>query len=721
MPTPTRKYAIASADVFDVASGDPLVTDYGFSRLDILEKDGNQGAISCFPNGAPKLEFMENLGLTLKPYLNPVDMRASQHICTPSGSWDEIKSVGGSKDVFHLRYSDMDSAAWTVTSNYNISANPVFGVSLIIPETSNTWDFTNNEPFIRIEFGNGKWAVLISKQYGSFLLANPLGTGNWVKAADLESGFSDHAHAFTDEKWVIIRCEFGGISISMDLGKSWQTYNAPDGSIIAVPAGPFKIVGQGISPIIGLGEFVPPAFGDYLSAQWDSFDVRSPLSTPIITGHYTVPAAGGAISFFNLSQPASRMAQYGTRLSAIQIMTFPFRMWNSPLLQNVTLRFTFQRATTSGHTTTPWNAYIIDVDLKESENLSDATCTLKLQWPSNVTFSVDGMRWRKVRVKLGYKLSDNTDELHTVFTGYIASITMEEQEFGSNIITIELVTIAAILKRKRWNPLNTGAFAGMTPQAAGDFILKSEGFMDEAGIDRTYANWFTASLGTAPMPLGEWNRPFETIKGGEDKFTTLSRIFDYYGFEISVDENGVLVSLPKNYVSPTTDHTLYINDVLMLDDIRKQVKRLENNFNYRDSATAVMVYGKLSTGQLALIYAIDNPAETDTSLDRFSPFRDWIIEEFTGVHGRPDNAMILEKLSNIARDNLGLKKEPNLAFAVKVDLKRRAGIVVNGCDKFGIPTGTKFTLMTRSMHFKAQQGLGDITLNAGLRRLINQT
>jgi hypothetical protein len=722
MPTPTRVRPVASIDVFNVAHGDPILTDRGFSRLDILKKENNeksyQGTPDCFPNGAPKLQFLDDIGLTLRGYINPVDMRLSQHLCTPSGSWDELQSVGGSKNVFHLRYSDTLGAAFTCLSNYNLSANPVFAVSLIIPETTNTWNFTTSEPFIRIEFGNGKWAVLLSKQNGNVLLANV--AGQWVVAADLQEGRGGAARAITDEKWVIIRCEFGGIFISFDMGHSWTPYFTPDQTPVVVPAGPWRIVGQGSAPVIGLGEYQVVAAA-YDSPAWDSFDVRSSLSTAIITGHGYLPAAGGSISFFDISVPSSRQAQYRAALIPTQTMVFPFRMWNTPALQNVTLRYAFQRATTSGTFTNAWDPFIVEIGITQPEKLAEGSCNIVLTGDAHTAYDFTGMRDRKVRVHLGYLMSDGTKEYETVFTGYVSNeVKLDVNSWGEKYIHISLVNIAGLFAKKPWDPLHGGSFAGMTPQAAGDFILMSEGFMDEAAIDRTYATWFTASLGTAPLPLGEWHHPFETIKPQESKFKTLERIFDYYGFEIGVTNDGGFISLPKNYISPTASWTLYAGDDLMMDDVRKQITNASYTYNIKDSATAVMVYGTLSNGLTAVVYAIDDPAETDTSVERFTPNRQWILEEFSGAHGKPDENLMLEKLFNLSRDNLGLKKEPNISFPVHIQRNRRDKIIVNGCAGIGIPDGTEFTLMSQSITYKANQGLGEIQSSCNLRQLINQ-
>lgn len=714
-----RKWAVASAEVFDVAHGDPLMTDRGFSRLDIMRKELTNGTIECFLNGARKLEFLDDLGMSIRPYITPVNMRLSQYTATPSGSWDEIQSVGGTKDVYHLRYSDALGTAWNLTSNYNIAANPVFAVSLIIPETRNNWDFTNNEPYIRITFGNGKWSVLLSKQYGSFLQVNV--AGFWQVAADLKGGDGRIARALTDEKWVTIRCEFGAIMVSLDMGFSWEIFIANDGMPINVPAGPFAISGQGSAPIIGLGEVVP-AVASYKGPAWDSFDVRTAGTDAIITGRSIIPAAGGSLTFSDISDPEARIGQYEATFTPVQIQTFPFRMWNSPLLQNVTFRYPFERITTTNVFSTPWDQYITDVDVKKPEKLSEGTCSITLQLPAHTydPTMFDGIRYRKVRVKLGYKMDDNTVEWETVYTGYVDDLTLTWDNFGSIIAQVSLINIAGLLKTKFWRPLDSGAFAGMTPQAVGNFIVKSEGFMDEDELDSTYVAWFTVSTGTQPLPLGEWDHPFETIKPGENKFATLERIFDYYGFEIAVDNDGVLVALPKNWLNAANPHTLYVADPAMLDDIRKQISSMSTHFNIKDSASMVMLYGRLENGQTAIMYAVDDPAEIDATSERFTPFRNMILEEFSSAHGRPDEALMLEKLNNVSRDNLGYKKEPQISFPADIRRSRRDLITVIGAGQLKIPDNTQLALMSQSLKFTKQQGLGEITNNCAMKIIFNQ-
>lgn len=723
MPTPTRVTPVASIDVFDVANGDPILTDRGFSRLDILKKENNersyQGFPDCFPNGAPKLQFLEDVGLTLRGYINPVDMRLSQHICSPGDSWDELQSIGGTKNVYHLRYSDTLGTAFTVRSNYNIPANPVFAVSLIIPETPNTWNFSSQEPYTRIEFGNGQWAVLLSKQNGNVLLVNI--SGQWIVAGDLQEGKgSGAARAITDEKWVIIRCEFGGIFISFDMGHSWNPFFTPDLTPINVPAGPWQITGQGHAPVIGIGEYQPVTAG-YNSPAWDSFDIRSTLATAIVTGHGYIPAAGGSIAFSDLSIPTSAIAQYRAVLTPVQIMTFPFRMWNTPALQNVTLRYPFQRVTTSGAVSQPWDAYILEIAINEPEKLADGTCHITLSADAHTTYDFTGMRDRRVRVHLGYLMSDGTTDYETAFTGYISDdVKTSINAWGQKYISISLVNIAGLFAKRQWDILHAGTFAGMTPQNVGDFILMSEGFMDEAAIDRTYADWFTASLGTVPLSLGEWHHPFETIKPQESKMKTLERIFDYYGFEVGVTKDGGFISVPKNFISTTSTWTVYAGDDLMMDDIRKQIETISYKYNIKDSATAVMVYGVMSNGQTGVIYSIDDPAETDTTQERFTPFRQWVIEEFSGAHGKPDNLLMLERLVNLSRDNLGLKKEPNLNFPVHIQRGRRDKIIVKGCAGLGIPDASEFALMSQSITYKWNETLGEIKSVCVLKMLLNQ-
>lgn len=716
---PFRKHAIASLDLFDIGSKDPLLIDRGYGFYDIVNQDlVAGGAFSYNSDGVSLLEFIPKIGLVNRAFVVIQDTILSTHFAvSPSNSWDNVRPIGGNQAdrKYRLRMynTDVANTVYTATQAVQFGNNPGVAISLIMKDCPPDWNTATYPPYLRISLGGevaGAYSLLISGGRDVYLQYAASGAA-WTHVEQLGNlrGIGG-----SDEGWIFVRPIYGKLCISLDFGSNYKVIESLDpDTAITIPSGPLTLRGRGQAIAFGVHQIRAYA-GAFDNPPKRTFFSRI-IASPSIIGREHKPA-GTVIAYSDLSDSFNEKAQARVTLTPYARPQYPWHLYDCPSLQALQFRYPFIRTTTDEEYTNPWDAWILSASVSKPKELAGNTASVTFHQNAHIAFTGDYL-WRGVRLKLGYKWDDGTLEWFTSFVGYIGNIQGTwGEEFGKVPITLQLENNAIRLRTAEWSPLDVVALpiVGITANGIGDYVLKSEGLMDEAGVDTTYRNWH--SDGALPnFPLGSPFKPFELIKPKEKKWETLTRVFGYRGLEVGIQDDGVFFTLPVDYISGTVDWNFRSTPVGSTD-LRDQLRSIEYSMDSRETASCIVVWGESETGETIMMVSPDQQAEGVTTSGRFFPWRVAIQEE---VSGSCEAGMIVERSIALARKHFGLKERAGASIPVKPDLPRKARVAIWGCQGVKIPDGQQHVVDSLSHHYKAQSGLGTLETRANLRRVTN--
>jgi hypothetical protein len=705
---PTRVRPIASVLVYNEGQGDPYVTDHGLGWLDVLAQSWAHGTFERRSDGSSLLEFLPEIGLTCRPFLVPKDTRLSHFsMSSGGGSWEERRPATGAYRVYRLQqYDSSPGVLYSATTTYALPEDPHFAFSLILPDTPADWDSTALPPYVRVEFGGTgtgseeRFAVQVDKN-GAYLLRSI--DGVWQIAAELGGPGRGTGYADLDEMFFLVRCLRGRVGVSTDFGRTYAWAGNADTSYVTVPSGKLTLRGQGGMVYFGLHQLFYQA-GAWTSPTRNTFTSR-PGAVPSITGRYDAPA-GTSIVWTDRSRPADGIAQYRVRLSPKTITALPFPFYAPPVLYSTTFRYPVTPAGGSGAYTTPWDTRLVHLEVDKPFELAQGSCTFTVKLDLASTFS-GNYRDRKIQVKLGWKMSDGSEQWWTVFTGYIEGVTPQWDGYGQGYLTVRAANASSIFRTTEWTPLDVLALpaVGSTINAAADYILSTE------GLSAAYRSWH--ALGNSwVLDPGSPENPAELLRPGERKWETLERLFGYAGLEIIATDFGLFSSGPRNHVSATA-HPYRASDYAGLSQL---VERISNPVDYGQSVTAALVTGRDAAGRPALAWAVDAAAESSTSSGRFAPRRRVVQEALPGT---VTPGLLVGRVQSLAYEHFPLKYEPELIAYLNLDVNRRDQVWLYGAAEIGVAEGAAHVVLSLRHTFHVDEERGDVELTtaAGLRRL----
>lgn len=705
----TRESPLVSVRVFDVGHGTSTALDYGLGWYDALNGSWQHGRSDRTAAGVGKLQYIPDIGLVCRAFVVPKDTRLSHwtHATTlndvaTASTWEEVRPLGGVYRTYRLvQYDTSAGIKGGLASQFSLPANAEVAVSLTLDDSPPDWG-TSVEPQVRIAFGGGAWAVRIAK--AGTMLERAVG-GIWVHADDLPSPARGAGYADLDEIWLYVRPLRGKLAFSFDFGATYHVYALPDGSAISVPAGQVAVATQGGRVGFGLHQLQMVA-GTFTSSARDTLKVRGAV-TATVTGRYD--ANGGTVAFTDAGSGPARRAQYAALLTPGTVSAVPFAVYRSPALYAVTYRLPQVLTQYGDDYTTPWDDALLGVDIDKPVELDAAVATLRLHQDAWELFDLEdeSLRFRLVQIILGYHLSDETTEEYIAFTGFVRTVDLEwSDEWGATVVTVALDNGSARLKRGSWTPLDLIPFGGMTPNAAANTLLTLR------GIDPALAEWHPVGALRALDP-GSPEEPFELMRAQELPWETLKRLLGYENLEPVPFDDGTFGSVVKDYVEPEVSWT-YRATPESMTDVRELLRRVRHRIDYSESATAVLVYAEGSDGSLLMLGTGDAAAETDLTSARYMLWRDTVVEQ---VSGGADVGTLAGRLEALARQYLPLKYQGELEAPIHVGLTRRMRIAVYGCAGVGIPDGTEFALMTLHHSARVNEGLTELSTQAGFRRL----
>jgi hypothetical protein len=715
------KRARASVDVYGTLTGDPICIDHGYGQYDIVEKSYKRAVFDFGATGKPFLDVKEGIGLSMRPVLVPKDTRKNDYTLTPASSWDEWRPQSGGYRVYRIRhFSAALGEQFSAPSKHQLPENPDFAFELLPSDTPAGWDpAIHGEPFYRLVFGGGTWGIYLGKNGGNFLQQNT-GSG-WESVAELPSVPKGSGLADQDATWVFIRVVRGQLQISMDFGKSYDPYpESPNVNTAAVfiPAGYIGLEGAGGIVSLGVHQ-LDYTGGNFYSAPRDALEQRA-LAIPTITGRYQAPY-GSSVIFANASTNGGRNVQYRVTMAPGSRGGYPWPIKSSPSLQATTFRYPVVRNVTVPAITNPWNQWLKGIDIDKPPNLDGGTATIYLEKDAWSALPGIGI-WTKIRINLGYYMDDGTTEWYVAFTGYCRDPVLAwSQKFSRQMVTITADNATVRFKRTRWTPHDVVPLGGLVPNAAADYILKTEGLMDEAGIDTSYRNWTTFN-NTAIRPLEEGlgESPGHLIRVDATKWSTFMSIFEPYGVEMGADDYGVYITLPEGYIDPTVTKVLradiasgspaYAGDLRELIDSQGGItSRLDSS----DRCTAVMVIGELPDGSQGIAWSRDSAAETNAAAVNACPWREVVQEIRDGVHSQWE---LMGRNSALSFQNYRLKWFADAESPIDPRAGRKQRVAVYGCEGIEIPDGKQYSIAAIHHSYRADMPWNELHTTYGLER-----
>lgn len=690
---PTRDSLYVNVKLYNVGHGTPTChPDHGFGAHDILARSHASGAYDYAGTGLPTLQYIDGVGLVNRAALTLQNTRLAQ-FTTSGGAWQEFQPSSGVNRVYRLmQYSAAAGVTYSATSLYSVPENAEFAFSLIRPDAPRN----ATDSWVRFEFGN-TWGVLFRRD-GTYLVRNVGGTWQGVESLSINNATSD-----LDEIVVFWRPLEGKLALSFDYGRSYTVYAPPDGSTFTVPAGTWRLSGQDGMVYVGLHQLALVA-GTFTNRGWDTLRVRTAPSG-IITGRYT-----GDVAFTDLGNGPSRWAQYRATLTPAPngVGTVPFAFQSAAVLRSVTYRYTQSLTTYGSSYSTDWNDYLIGWDLDLPYELDGGTLTLTLKRSAWAAFDFEGddsLRDRWLQFDLGYNLSDSTQEVYTMFSGYVRGVRLTwSDEWGGVVVKVTVDNPSYRFRRSPWTVLDLVPLGGMTPNAAADYLLQTQ------GLDSSWRSWHAVGALRA-LDQGTPEEPFELLREGELPWETLRRILGYECLEPEPLADGTFRSVVKDAFSADAPWEVRADYDA---DPRHLACSIDHGVDYSQSGTAILVTAEGVDGSLLMFGQSDPYAESDLTSGRFSLMRTTISEQVTG---RPTAATILGRAQALARMQIPLKWEGSVELPLHLGLTRRQRIQIYGCEGVGIPEGTIYGVLSLAHSGRAEDALWTMRSAVGFRRL----
>lgn len=676
----TRKSAYAKVELWDPGQGDPVISDFGAAWTDNISETFQSGTVE-YANGHPRLQYINDLGLTHRAFLNPKDTRKVNY--TTSSTWDEVLPIGGRYRAYRLRqYSANADVLFSFTSIFSLPTNPQFAVSFIIPDTPEGWDLINKEPYVKFTFGQNYH--LFIRRSNIFLFRGE------VLLGEIPNPWTENF----DEFFFYIRCADGKLFISTDFGRTYSVFTINEN----IPASQIALLGQGGMMSFGLHEL---RLFDSWYANAPRYTGFSRVADLIITGIYH-----GNVVFSDIS-PDTTHARYQVLLQkSTDTQTQPIITERPTIVYFVTFRYPVVKVLTGAAPTEQWAGKVLSVEINHPLEFDGSSCNFSIYKRISEDWS-GNYRWRKVRVLTGYKLSDDTLEEFTSFVGYISDITIQKTDFGYETVNFTVENPSIRFKRTEWTPLHMVSLGGITVNNAADFILGTEGL--DVGY-RTWDIWGDLKV----LPVGKLTQPFEVTKPREKKWETLKRIFGYFGLDLMTTNDGKFKTISRNQISQTVDKKVYIK-YEPTQNALDHIGEISSSTHYGEFATSVLTYGESDKGQFIYAWSTDAGAELDLNNPRFSPWRELIQEEISGFS---DPNVIIAKNNALSYAHIIPKTDIEFSFTVDVALERTQRIAVYGGTSIGIADGEHHQVLSVSHSFQNREALTELISVVNTRKII---
>lgn len=702
-----RVLAHLAVKLFDPGEGDPRLTDHGFAWRDPLAiAEPPPGTPELDGAGRPLVQHVPGCGLICAPVPVLQETRLAHWETTTSSGvpWEEVTPASAAPAVRRLHQVDTTAGVtWSARSRTPLAAETAVAISLILLDTPADWDVEAEPPELQIEIGDREtpgaaWAVRLEKHVAA--LYRWSGSA-WEYARSLPPPPRSAGYGDLEELQLWLVPAGGRLLVSWTGGAEWTTIGS-DAEPAQVGSGRPRLSGRGGSVLFGVHQLLLRE-GSWSGRPRDTLTERTaPVVT--ITGDERT-AAGTGIGYEDLS--AGRHVRYRATLTpAGSTWVGPgWTAYRTPVLRAVTCDIAPTAVAGSGAYTEPWAGRCLAVTIEKPEDLSQSTATLRVKPTAGPT---GGFRRRKLLIELGYREGEAAAVTWTAFIGYIRTVSATRDRYGEGLLEIIADGPATPLRRQRWTELHVRSLAGLTVNAASDYVLGRFGIP----LDSSHRVWHPWGDLTA-VPADGDARAAELIRPGEQAWTTLARLQSYARLELAVSDDGVITAVPQDYTTGTA-HELRTAPGSGLD-LRELATGIGHRLDYDETSTAVLVSGTDAGGERIWAWAVDEEAENQPLSDRFCPWRE--VEQDV-VPGAGTPAALTGRAQLLAQQRFGLAYQLQAPVHLHDTISRRDSVLVYGAAAEGIPDGTEYVVTAMRHHVEVRpDGTALLETDLGLRRL----
>lgn len=697
--TDDRALPLASVRLYYPGQGDPFLVDRGFRWYQPVAGIFQGGSVTYTTDGAPKLEYIEGVGIVCHPFLELKDNSKNDYTFHNSADWESRRMATGSPRTTRLvQINTTADVQWHAKSEFSLPADPHIAVSLIVPDTPPDHNATTYPPYVRLELGDGQWALQWSKVFGSLLMLKVGGV--WTARAEIPD-LQPTARA-GGEALVLLRPMRGSIGISLDEGRSYQWYRGSDGRGASIRAGGITLRGQGGQCAFGLHQ-IAYTTGSYTSPTRGTLTSRSAFAVPAITFR-GLAAPNSVLAVVDASAPAQGLAAWKATLTpGTQLGPPGWSCHTTPELYAVQLVYPVVRSGGSGAYSTPYDDAIEDIEIDRPFELAEAHCRIRIRRPADLSFSYRHGRWPRVDVWLGHTLEGGGTESVLAFSGYLERLRSMQSEYGRAEVELSLTSPAIRFQRTTWVEIESIPLGGRTLNQALDLVLDSEGL---TGWHRHW-HWKGDRI---VLPAGSPEDPAFWPQPGESKWDTMEQLCRWAGMELGVTTTGQFATVPRDFVEPWVTRKWEWSDYASIHEVTLSA---DYELDCAGSVTGVLRRGTDEYGFPIWAYMIDAAAEWMPASDRFCPWRE-LDQEMIRTATSP-GWLALATQSDFL-DLATPRQELEITTPVQLALRRRQQVRLVGAP-IGVWTSDRFMITALRHSYRKATPVAGLTTTVTMRRI----
>jgi len=671
-----------------------------------------------------------------RPHLDTSQSIGLGHLTPLAGNWLQLKNIGLQNEVKLYQYNGTPNVLTGIRSNFSLPTNPMFAVSLYRAHVANSHDWSQ-PPYTEIHWSVGtpatphsaqEWAIAIP--YGEPMLLLRYENGAWEKVSDSDEGldmpvFEGMARGQRVFLWfAVIR---GHIVISTDgfVDHLW-TYPLRGGSSGAsgelIHSGKVSLwhnAGQWMFscyPIAMHGCLIqsPP-----FSAAYDTCDCGGELilnyrRLPVIDDDFNplhqVAVRDNTAEVSGL-EPHQRtwQAELTPHLhTCYDVGTDPdtgasvdFHTAVSPELYSVQIGQFPELQTGAAPTSEDLTSKVISVTGRQRNSgiaTTGSAAHYRLALDNQDGSLADIREYRRLGLKLGWHLDDDSDDLSQVASGYLVEPRLDIAPGGESLLHVELLDPMIRLRDERADG-RSPVFDDWSVKAVFQWVL------DRCGLHRCEQN--LEDTGTC-LSMGSPEQPLWVVEPGRPWIDFLQQVAGFdHGAAVFFDENGCFVKAcphcrrlrtaedvlthdgtEAGSCESTVTWELYTRSTAAPDPTQPgeilRLSRLRESLAGADYRNYVMVAGLGASGHPVRSVAYDAESLYDPTSTRYVGWRKMEVYEVRGICTQAQaNQLAAELMQQLAPE----PEHIALVTPLEADLGIGQVLRINGGEMAGVNAG----------------------------------
>ena len=690
--------------------------------------EGNRRSVSAASSGQSGLNAM-----IVRPRLDMSQSIGLGHFTPIAGDWLQLKNMGLQNEVKLYQYSGTPNRPTGILSNFSLSTNPMFAVSLYRAHVCNSHDWSE-PPYTEIHWSVGapvtphsvqQWALAIPSGEPMLLLRHE--NGAWEKVSDSDEGldmpiFEGMARGQRAFLWfAVIR---GNIVISTDgfVDHLWThpLRGGPRGaSGELIHSGRVSLwhnAGQwmfSFYPIAMHGCLIqsPPVSAAYDTTDSDGELIVNYRRLPVIDDDFnvlhqvTVEDNTDQVAGLNPDE-RTWLAELTPYIHAQQdVGTDPdtgesvdFRTTVSPELYSVQIgQYPELEAgdEPASEDLTPSVISAAGQQRGSSMGTTGSAAHYRLALDNQDGSLTDLQEYRRLSLKLGWHLDNDTDDLSQVSSGYLVEPQLDIAPGGESLLHVEMLDPMIRLRDEKAD--------GRSP-VFDDWSIKAvfQWVLDRCGLHRSEQNLETT--GTY-LSMGPPEEPLWQVEPGRPWIDFLQQVaaFDH-GAALFFDENGTFVKVcpycrqmrtAENVLTHdgteagscdcTVSWELYTRSTAAPDPTEPgeilRLSKLRESLAGADYKNYTMVAGLDGQGRPVRSVAYDADSLYDPASSRYVGWRKMEVYEVRGICTQAQaNQLATELMQQLAPE----PEHISLVTPLEPDLKIGQVLRVNGGEVAGV-------------------------------------